>query len=547
MDKINAQLFKDMVLSGAYLLHNQHNIIDALNVFPVPDGDTGTNMSLTFNSGAKEIENLQSDSIYEISKKLSKGLLMGARGNSGVILSQIFRGFSMALEGKNEIGPVELLNAFENGAKVAYKAVMRPVEGTILTVIREAAYYGVKYATEDKTIEDVFSYFVKQAEISLDHTPELLPVLKEVGVVDSGGAGLVLILTGFMSALVGEPIEKVDLGTSENTSMATQVEGTEEGYGYCTEFILRLEDNLINNFSEDQLKKELSRIPGDSIVVVQDEEIVKVHVHTLKPGEALNLAQRFGEFIKLKIENMQEQHNSLTEASPTANQMQNKKKEAKEIGLISVAAGSGIKDMFMELNCDYVVSGGQTMNPSTEDLVAAIREVNAKNVIVLPNNSNIIMAANQAASVLEGEINVHVIPTKTIPQGLSACIMFNPEADIEDSISEMKEAVSNVKTGQVTFAIKDTNIDGVDIRANEYMAMVEKNIVACFPSKLDACKETLKGLFSNDDEIITLIAGEDVTSDELADIESFIKENSDAELEVVNGKQPIYSFIIGVE
>lgn len=545
MEKINGQLFKEMVLAGCYLLHNQHHEIDALNVFPVPDGDTGTNMSLTFSSGAKEIENMDVSSIYDISKKLSKGLLMGARGNSGVILSQIFRGVSIALEGKDEIDCVDMAKAFKNGAKVAYKAVMRPVEGTILTVIREASDAVVKYAKKDKSIEDVFSYFVKQAEDSLERTPELLPVLKEVGVVDSGGAGLVLILTGFMSAIAGDKIEKVNV-FADVQAAASNVDTGEEGFGYCTEFILRLEESLVHKFSEDQLKNELSMIPGESIVVVQDEDIVKVHVHTLKPGEALNLAQRFGEFIKLKIENMQEQHNTIIEEQAQSSKPEAPREE-KEVGLISVAAGSGIKDMFMELNCDYVVSGGQTMNPSTEDLVAAITSINAKNVIVLPNNSNIIMAANQAAVVLEGKINVKVIPTKTIPQGLSACIMFNPEADLEDTIEDMMEAVSNVKTGQVTFAIKDTNIDGVDIKANQYMAMVEKNIVACVPSKVEACKNTLNGLFSDEDEIITLIAGDDVSKEELDEITRFIEENSEAELEVHLGMQPIYSFIVGVE
>ena len=543
MEKINGQLFKNMVLNGCYLLHNQHQEIDALNVFPVPDGDTGTNMSLTFSSGAKEIENLDSDDIYQISKKLSKGLLMGARGNSGVILSQIFRGFSMYLEGKTEIDCVDMAKAFNNGAKIAYKAVMRPVEGTILTVIRESAEAVVKYAKKGKTIEDVFSYFVKQAEESLERTPELLPVLKEVGVVDSGGAGLVLILTGFMSAIAGDEIQKVDVFEHVEKA-ASEVETGEEGFGYCTEFILRLEENLVDKFSEDQLKNELARIPGDCIVVVQDEDIVKVHVHTLKPGEALNLGQRFGEFIKLKIENMQEQHNSILESKKAST---TPKEEPKELGLISVAAGSGIKEMFMELNCDYVVSGGQTMNPSTEDLVQAIRDVNAKTVVVLPNNSNIIMAASQAATVLEGEIDVRVVPTKTIPQGLSACIMFNPEADIDSTLEDMTEAIANVKTGQVTFAIKDTNIDGVDIKANDYMAMVEKSIVACVPNKVEACKETLNHLMSEDDEIITLIAGEDVSDEELKEVEAFVEENSDAELEVRVGKQPVYSFIIGVE
>lgn len=545
MKSINGQIFKSMVICGANALHNYYPEIDALNVFPVPDGDTGTNMSLTFTSGARDIVPMDTDDIYEISKKLSKGLLMGARGNSGVILSQIFRGISMGLEGKKEVNAIELAEALKKGAEVAYRAVMRPVEGTILTVIREAAEDTMLYVKEDMEIEDLFSYFVKRSEISLDHTPELLPVLKEVGVVDSGGAGLVLILSGFLAGMNGEKIELVEVDMAKDASKQNlaEMDVEEQGFGYCTEFIFRLDPRKRKSFTEDRLKTELSKIPGESIVVVQDDDIVKVHVHTLKPGNALNLAQRFGEFIKLKIENMQEQHNSIIEKEAEAKQ----EVAHKKLALISVAAGDGIKDMFMELRCDEVVSGGQTMNPSTEDIVAAIRGVNADNVIILPNNSNIVMTAQQAAVILEDEINVIVIPSKTIPQGLSACIMFNPEADLESIIEDMNEAIANVKTGQVTFAIKDTNIDGVDIRANDYMALVEKKIVACIPDKMEACKKALSELIGEDDEIVTLIAGEDVTSEELEEMTAYIEDNYDVEVEASQGQQPVYSFIIGVE
>ncbi len=545
MKIIDGHLFKQMVITGATVLHNNHPEIDALNVFPVPDGDTGTNMSLTFSAGASEIEKLDTNDIYEVSKKLSKGLLMGARGNSGVILSQIFRGISMAFEGKTEVNAVELAHALQNGAKVAYKAVMRPVEGTILTVIRESSDATIKYVQEGMEIEDVFSYFVKEAEESLERTPDLLPVLKEVGVVDSGGAGLLLVLTGFMAALAGEEIERVDIkgDASSKESLVGVESNDEEAYGYCTEFIFRLDEGKRKVFKEESLRNELERLPGNSIVVVQDDDIVKVHVHTLKPGNALNVAQRYGEFIKLKIENMQEQHNSILEA----NSAPSTPKEQKDVSIISVAAGEGVRDMFLELHCDYVVSGGQTMNPSAEDIVAAIREVNAKHVIILPNNSNIVMTAQQAAIILEDEIDVIVIPSKTIPQGLSACIMFNPEVSIEENVEEMKEAISNVKTGQVTFAIKDTNIDGVEIKANQYMALCEKDIKACVPDKLEALKETLNGLVDEDSEIITLIYGEDVNEDEVSKIEEYVEENFDAELECVDGKQPVYSFIVGVE
>ncbi|MDE6953628.1 MAG: DAK2 domain-containing protein [Erysipelotrichales bacterium] len=550
MKFVDGKLFKDMVVTGAIVLHNNHPEIDALNVFPVPDGDTGTNMSLTFSAGATEIEKMESTDIYEVAKKLSKGLLMGARGNSGVILSQIFRGISMAFEGQTKVDAVELAKALQNGAKVAYKAVMRPVEGTILTVIREAGEEVVKYAKKDMEIEDVFSYFVKAAEESLERTPELLPVLKEVGVVDSGGAGLLLVFTGFMAALAGEEIERVEINGSSQKEALVDVESDgEEGYGYCTEFIVRLDPAKMKAFKEERLRNELERLPGNSIVVVQDEDIVKVHVHTLKPGNALNTAQRYGEFVKLKIENMQEQHNSIleaNEATPVAKSSASTQPE-KEVAVISVAAGDGIKDMFLELHCDYVVSGGQTMNPSAEDIVAAVREVNAKHVIILPNNSNIVMTAQQAAIILEDEIDVQVIPSKTIPQGLSACIMFNPEVSLEDNLDEMKDAIANVKTGQVTFAIKDTNIDGVDIKANQYMALCEKEITACVPSKIDALKETLNGLVDDDSEIITLICGDDVSKEEVEEVEAYVEDNFEAELEVVDGKQPVYSFIVGVE
>lgn len=552
MKIIDGSMFKKMVITGAAVLHNNHPEIDALNVFPVPDGDTGTNMSLTFNSGASEIENLESNDIYEVSKKLSKGLLMGARGNSGVILSQIFRGISMGFKDKKEVNAVELAQALKNGAKVAYKAVMRPVEGTILTVIREAGDAVVAYAQEDMEIEDVFSYFVKAAEKSLDRTPELLPVLKEVGVVDSGGAGLLLVFTGFMAGLAGETVNHIEITSEAQKEALVEVENdSEEAYGYCTEFIFRLDPNKIKAFKEERLRNELERLPGNSIVVVQDEDIVKVHVHTLKPGNALNTAQRYGEFIKLKIENMQEQHNSILEANSSTSVAQATpvvpQQESKEVAIISVAAGDGIRNTFLELHCDHVVSGGQTMNPSAEDIVDAIKNVNAKHVIVLPNNSNIVMTAQQSAIILEDEIDVQVLPSKTIPQGLSACIMYNPEASLDENLAEMEEAIKNVKTGQVTFAIKDTNIDGIDIKANQYMALCEKEITACVPNKLDALKEVFNGLVDDDSEIITLIYGEDVNDDEIAEIESYVDDNFEAEMEVIEGKQPVYSFIVGVE
>lgn len=550
MQFLNGNDFVKMIISGANQLQNEHVKIDALNVFPVPDGDTGTNMSMTFSAGAAEIKNLNNVGINQVAKKLSKGLLMGARGNSGVILSQIFRGISMGVAESEKVNAIELAAALKNGANIAYKAVMRPVEGTILTVIREGGDAVVEFATENNTIEEVFEYFFEACGKSLEHTPELLPVLKEVGVVDSGGAGLLEVFKGFKAVLDGGFVESGQESSAAVVGVQGAVlESQEEGYGYCTEFIIRLDDHLIDSFNEDQLKKELARIPGESIVCVQDEEIVKVHVHTLKPGNALNLAQRFGEFVKIKIENMQEQADSLVDGSIVG--VDDKtivKQEAKEVAILAVCAGVGVEAAFRELHCDGVVSGGQTMNPSTESLVKEIRSLNAKSVIVLPNNSNIVMTANQAAAILEGEIKVIVIPTKTIPQGLSACVMYNPDDTLENNLANMEEAKSNVKTGQVTFAIKDTNIDGVDILKNQFMAICDGKIVSSNAIRLDALKDVVKNLVDEDeDELITMVVGEDVNDDEVEDITSFIEDNYDLELDVIDGKQPVYSFILGVE
>ncbi len=453
----------------------------------------------------------------------------------------------MGFEGYDEVDALQLAQALKSGATIAYKAVMRPVEGTILTVIREGSEAAANYSSEDQSIEDLFKYFIAACDRSLEHTPELLPVLKEVGVVDSGGAGLLEVFKGFDLALNLKPVELAQ--RPDDTQMAHVKAGTgEEGYGYCTEFIIRLDEKLVVSFNEEQLKKELALIPGESIVCVQDEDIVKVHVHTLKPGNALNLAQRFGEFVKIKIENMQEQADHLGNTIVGVDDDNPRLPEAKEVALIAVAAGEGLEKAFRELHCDGVVAGGQTMNPSTESLVTQIKKLNAKNVIVLPNNSNIVMTANQAAQVLEGQINVIVIPTKTIPQGLSACVMYNPDDSLENNLASMEEARNNVKTGQVTFAIKDTNIDGIDIVKDEHMAICQGKIIACHFDRLEALKKTLDCLVEQDeDELITLIVGDGVNDLEVAQIESYIEDNFDLELDIIKGKQPVYSFIVGVE
>lgn len=543
MEMINGKLLKDMLASGANNLSNKFTEIDALNVFPVPDGDTGTNMSLTFNAGVKDALACTSDDVCDIAKVLSKGLLMGARGNSGVITSQIFRGLYQGVDGMKEINGFQLANALVMGSRVAYKAVMRPVEGTILTVVREAADYTYAYATstQDVTCLQVMEKMLEEAKESLERTPDLLPVLKEVGVVDSGGAGLVTIFEGFVSALKGEVIERQEAQESKEVAGA----GMEsEEFGYCTEFIIRLSEHGTRNFQEEALRDSLARI-GNSIVCVRDDDIVKVHVHTLTPGDALNMGQRYGEFAKLKVENMQEQHENIM-MNATVEEKPKEEKPKQKYAIITVAAGDGLKDMFKELRADYVISGGQTMNPSTEDFVQAIHQVNAENIFLLPNNSNIILAAQQAASVCE-DLNVEVIPSKSIPQGLSACIMFNPDVDFDMNLAEMNDAISMVKTGQVTYAIKDTTFEGLDIKAGDYMGLKEKDIVVSLPDKMEVTRQLLDMMIDGESEIVTLVYGEDVNEEEANEIASYIEDKYDVEVELNNGMQPVYSFIIGVE
>ncbi|MBQ4164404.1 MAG: DAK2 domain-containing protein, partial [Turicibacter sp.] len=450
LKQINGIVFKQMVINGANNLANKSKYVDQLNVFPVPDGDTGTNMSMTMTAGAKELVSLEEASIGKVAKVLSRGLLMGARGNSGVILSQLFRGFATGLEGKDEANVEEIAKALESGVKTAYKAVMKPVEGTILTVARESAEAAnLKYETVE-TIVDLYQLVLDEMQVSLDRTPELLPVLKEVGVVDSGGQGLLYIFEGFLKALQGETITLEAQTETVGEAAQTALSSDEVEFGYCTEFIIRL-DETRTPFKEDVFRGRLEKL-GNSIVVVQDEDIVKVHVHTLTPGDALNLAQKHGEFMKLKIENMTEQHNEII--GQNAPQAEPVKREQREYGIITVVAGEGVKQLFEEQGCHYVIEGGQTMNPSTEDFLKAIDELNAKNIIILPNNSNIIMAANQAAQVTE-DVNVVVVPSKTIPQGYTALMMFNENASVEDNTEEMTQAISEVKSGQVTYAVRD--------------------------------------------------------------------------------------------
>lgn len=542
MERISGKLFKDMLASGMNNLTNHSAEVDSLNVFPVPDGDTGTNMSLTFSSGVNDAIKVEEDHVGKVAKVLSRGLLMGARGNSGVITSQIFRGFFQSVEHLEDMDALQLAQALVNGSRVAYRAVMRPVEGTILTVVREAADYTYAYTVTEEITDciKVMEKMVLEANESLLRTPELLPVLAEVGVVDSGGKGLCIILEGFLSAMKGEVIAPSN-DVSSYDSAQTKIEGGEEEFGFCTEFILHLTPTGIKHFSEEDFKNELATI-GNSIVCVQDDDLVKVHVHTLEPQTAIKMGKRRGRFMKLKIENMQEQHDNILEKEEEEEVVAEHKKYA----IITVAPGKGIDVMFKELRADIVVGGGQTMNPSTEDFVSAIGKVNADHIIILPNNSNIVLAANQACQVCEDK-DIHVLPTKTIPQGLSACIMFNPEVDIEDNLAEMQEAIDHVKSGEVTYAIKDTTYEGLEIKKDEYMGIFGKAIVVSDPDMMASTKALLDKMLDEDSELVTLIYGDTATLEQAEEIAEYIEDTSDAEVEIHEGNQPVYSFIIGVE
>lgn len=553
MKVINGQTLKSMFISGANNLYNNYPEIDALNVFPVPDGDTGMNMNLTMTSGSKEIQNRNETSVYEIAKVFSRGLLMGARGNSGVITSQIFRGFAQGLEGKNEINAIEFSDAFQKGVEVAYKAVIRPVEGTILTVIREASQFLHEKVTGSMSITKAMEIFIKEANESLKRTPELLPVLKEVGVVDSGGAGLIKILDGMFVVLKGDFVQR-NQATSmekENPIQAAGAAMENEEFGYCTEFIMELgPDSVKKVFNEKRFINILST-KGNSLVVVRDENIVKVHIHTLEPGIILNYAQQFGEFLKLKIENMTEQHHALETGAPVEEHIDlvEEPKEHSKYALISVSSGEGITSFMNDIGITEIVKGGQTMNPSAEDFLAAIKRANADNVYIFPNNGNIVMAANQAAEMIEDEnVRVFVVPSKTIPQGITASIMFNPEAEPEENFEEMKASLKTVKSGEITFAIRDTDINGVHVNKDDFIGIMEKEIVVDSKNKIDALHALLAKMIDDDSSLLTLLVGQDVTEEEAEEIRGQIEEKyPDIDIDLRMGGQPVYSFLVGVE
>ncbi|MED4968626.1 DAK2 domain-containing protein [Parageobacillus toebii] len=553
---LDGRLFAEMVFQGAAHLSNNAKAVDALNVFPVPDGDTGTNMNLSMTSGAKEVKNNISDHIGKVGSALAKGLLMGARGNSGVILSQLFRGFAKAVEAKKEINSAEFAAALEAGVTTAYKAVMKPVEGTILTVAKDAAKRAVEVAKKEQDIAIVMEEVVKEAKASLQRTPELLPVLKEVGVVDSGGQGLVYVYEGFLSALKGEnvadrkPIEvsmQELINAEHHKSAQSHIDTDEIEFGYCTEFMVRFERDKLQKhpFSEEAFRQDLSRF-GDSLLVIADDELVKVHIHTEQPGEVLTYGQKYGSLINIKIENMRQQHANIVNQERNAASSASKAKQKEKYGIVTIAMGSGVAELFKSIGAHVVIEGGQTMNPSTEDIVKAIESINAETVFVLPNNKNIIMTAQQAATVVNQK--VIVIPSKTVPQGMSALLAFNPSLSEEQNEKAMTLALSRVKTGQVTFSVRDTTIDGVEIEKDDYMGLADNKIVAAERDKLSVTKQLLNTLIDEDSEIVTMIYGEEATEEEVEAIVSYIEETyPDVEVEVHNGKQPLYPFIFSVE
>ena len=555
MQILTGKLFKEMVLCGANTLHNNHPEIDALNVFPVPDGDTGTNMSMTFNAGAAEIKDMDSDNIYDIAKKLSKGLLMGARGNSGVITSQLFRGFGQSIKDKTELDGQDLAHAFQAGVEVAYKAVMKPVEGTILTVSRGAASAAIKKAESTNDAVEVMRAALDGAKAALAKTPEMLPVLKEVGVVDSGGQGLVFIYEGFLSALTGEYIASEDfqatpatmtemINAEHHKSVAGHVATEDITFGYCTEIMIGLKQGptYVKDFDYEEFQNYLSNL-GDSLLVVNDDEIVKVHVHTEDPGLVMQEGLKYGALVKVKVDNMRNQHDAQVQkeeaiqAAPSA---------PKDFALIAVDAGDGLADIFKSQGVDYVISGGQTMNPSTEDIVKAIEQVNAKNVIILPNNKNIFMAAQSAAEVVD--VNAAVVETRTVPQGFTSLLAFDPSQSIEANVEAMTASLSDVTSGSVTLAVRDTTIDGLEIHENDILGMVDGKILVSTPDMDQALLDTFDKMIDEDSEIVMIYVGEEGNQEQAQALAEKLEEAHEGiEVEIFQGDQPVYPYLFSVE
>ncbi|HDP2882660.1 TPA: fatty acid kinase catalytic subunit FakA [Staphylococcus aureus] len=547
ISKINGKLFADMIIQGAQNLSNNADLVDSLNVYPVPDGDTGTNMNLTMTSGREEVENNLSKNIGELGKTFSKGLLMGARGNSGVILSQLFRGFCKNIESESEINSKLLAESFQAGVETAYKAVMKPVEGTILTVAKDAAQAAIEKANNTEDCIELMEYIIVKANESLENTPNLLAVLKEVGVVDSGGKGLLCVYEGFLKALKGEKVEakvaKIDKDefVHDEHDFHGVINTEDIIYGYCTEMMVRFGKNK-NAFDEQEFRQDMSQF-GDSLLVINDEEIVKVHVHTEYPGKVFNYGQQYGELIKLKVENMREQHREvIRKEQHTAKP----KMETVETAIITISMGEGISEIFKSMGATHIISGGQTMNPSTEDIVKVIEQSKCKRAIILPNNKNILMASEQAASIVDAE--AVVIPTKSIPQGISALFQYDVDATLEENKAQMADSVNNVKSGSLTYAVRDTKIDGVEIKKDAFMGLIEDKIVSSQSDQLTTVTELLNEMLAEDSEILTVIIGQDAEQAVTDNMINWIEEQyPDVEVEVHEGGQPIYQYFFSVE
>lgn len=554
MSNITTSLFQEMVQAAATRLGKQAEYVNSLNVFPVPDGDTGTNMSMTMDNGAKEVADKPASTVGEVGQMLSKGLLMGARGNSGVITSQLFRGFGQSIKGKDELTGKDLAQAFQVGVEVAYKAVMKPVEGTILTVSRGAATAALKKADLTDDAVEVMQAALDGAKGALAKTPDLLPVLKEVGVVDSGGQGLVFIYEGFLSALNGDYMTSADfkatpanmsemINAEHHKSVVGHVATEDITYGYCTEIMVALKQGptYVKEFNYDEFQGYLSGL-GDSLLVVNDDEIVKVHVHTEDPGLVMQEGLKYGSLIKIKVDNMRNQH----EAQVQKTDVEKNKAEVKDFGLIAVVAGEGLSEIFKAQGVDYVISGGQTMNPSTEDIVKAIEAVNAKQVIILPNNKNIFMAAQSAAEVVD--IPAAVVATRTVPQGFTSLLAFDPSKSLEDNVADMSTSLSDVVSGSVTLAVRDTTIDGLEIHENDFLGMVDGKIIVSNPDMEATLKAAFEKMIDEDSEIVTIFVGEEGDQDLAEELAGYLGETyEDVEVEIHQGDQPVYPYLMSVE
>lgn len=559
LKSINAEMLQKMFLSGAKALDAKKDYINELNVFPVPDGDTGTNMCMTIMAAAKEAGSLENPDINQLGKAISSGSLRGARGNSGVIMSQIFRGFVKGIKGNDELDVDILANAVQHAADTAYKAVMKPKEGTILTVARAGADRAMDILINDD-IDDVIVFcdaVAESMEEALQKTPDMLPVLKQAGVVDSGGEGLMTFLRGAIDALKGKVSDFTITSNGSSKLIKTSIPAEETAdikYGYCTEFIIMLEKS--NSMAEGQLKDYLQGI-GDCVVVVADDEIIKVHVHTNDPGLAIQKALSFGPLTSMKIDNMREEHHEkvIRDATKIATQQKKAGKEKtakkeeprKKAGFITVSAGDGLSDIFKDLKADYIIEGGQTMNPSTDDMLKAIDAVNADNIFILPNNGNIILAANQAKELTKDK-NIIVIPSKNIPQGIAALISYEKEASIDANEKNMSNEMLNIKSGQVTYAVRDTNMDGRDIKKGDYMGLTDKTIVSVEKDVKKAAMGLIKSLVNGESELVSLYYGADATEEEAEKLADMVTEEyKSVDVEVQYGGQPVYSYFVSVE